>query len=569
MLPLTAIERGNDSFVSTNVISAPRLPPEIFLHIFNYITNPPDIIRLQLACRQFKDLSEYCHKNIIYTIDNLIKSIPIYGQNILPFQKIISSPKVNPADRENLPLKTAVNCHQNEVVERLLKDDRVYSALCTRPQLNWAISRNSSAMVKRIMENPPFDPAFDNNKALRKAAENGFTDIVKSLIANQKISTQVSGYCEAIASALRQCRGATVVALVKNPHPDFSLDALLPHLNSKCVPVVRFINDSMGSERSLNVEVQLYAAVLYNQFDVFASLLRNPEVDSSFISNILLKIENPRFDPAFDNNKALRIAAENGFTDSVKSLIANQKISTQVSGYCEAIASALKQGHGATVLALVKNPHPDFSLDAILPHLNSKCAPVVRFINDSMGSERSLNVEVQLYAAVLYNKFNVVASLLQNPEVDPSFIRNILLKTALIGIRDLNIPFYLDPVSGSDIIDLLLKDARIDPNADDHYVLKTALSRGNGDIVGVLLNNPRFHPDRSSFDKAIETCKIHDEHLSNILLRYRREHLSTRTERLMQKVVTIWDRICECIVLPISIFIALIKAIPQLLRRRA
>jgi hypothetical protein len=42
-----------------------------------------------------------------------------------------------------------------------------------------------------------------------------------------------------------------------------------------------------------------------------------------------------------------------------------------------------------------------------------------------------------------------------------------------------------------DIVELLLKDSRIDPTADDNEALRSAIRNGHKDIVDLLLADPR------------------------------------------------------------------------------
>ena len=100
------------------------------------------------------------------------------------------------------------------------------------------------------------------------------------------------------------------------------------------------------------------------------------------------------------------------------------------------------------------------------------------------------NTYFALKFAVQHNYFQIVDMLLQHPKTDSYFVDYRLLNEAV-------------NFNSIQSVQLLLTDGRANPDSHDGIVISTACSMGFTEILMMLLQDPRVTPDTMNFSKAL------------------------------------------------------------------
>jgi ankyrin repeat protein len=124
----------------------------------------------------------------------------------------------------------------------------------------------------------------------------------------------------------------------------------------------------------------------------------------------------------------------------------------------------------------------------------------------------SVNNTITIKNASEYGHASVVQLLLKDPRIDPTADDNYAIRLAsLYGhvsvVQLLMNDKRVDPSADNNdaiklasadghiaVVQLLLKDKRVDPTADNNYALRWATENGHTAVVQLLLNDPRVNP---------------------------------------------------------------------------
>lgn len=102
----------------------------------------------------------------------------------------------------------------------------------------------------------------------------------------------------------------------------------------------------------------------------------------------------------------------------------------------------------------------------------------------------------RLQIASEHGDTKIVELLLKNPRVDPSANDNLAIHVASQN-------------GHSEVVELLLQDPRVDPAARDNFAIRVASQYGHYEVVKLLLQDPRVDPtanDNNAVDMAIRNC---------------------------------------------------------------
>uniref|UniRef100_A0A6C0C5D5 Uncharacterized protein n=1 Tax=viral metagenome TaxID=1070528 RepID=A0A6C0C5D5_9ZZZZ len=112
----------------------------------------------------------------------------IRNKNTSRLQQLISQPGFNPSHQQNRLLIFAVTCNNLEAVKLLLADKRVDPV---NPRnsgaLRIAAKNGFSDIVKILLDDGRSDPASLQNYAIKIASENGFANTVKLLLQDKRV----------------------------------------------------------------------------------------------------------------------------------------------------------------------------------------------------------------------------------------------------------------------------------------------------------------------------------------------------------------------------------------------
>ncbi len=242
--------------------------------------------------------------------------------------------------------------------------------------------------------------------------------------------------------------------------------------------------------------------------DIVELLLNDERVDPSANKNapirwaaerghievVKLLLNHPNVNPNDANDGALLFAAQNGHADIVELLINNPKVKPEGDNLALALDYAIKSGHSAVVTLLLKNNTDPTVVDTAIQTANDYFQPeLAKLLIQNRDTEIATE---QLRQAVERYNVEAVKSLLEDKQADPRAVKNnnLIGWAATWGLKD--------------IVELLLKDERVNSNANNNAALVIAAEKGHADIVEVLLKNIM---DPKVIEKAIQTAKDYSQ----------------------------------------------------------
>jgi len=250
----------------------------------------------------------------------------------------------------------------------------------------------------------------------------------------------------------------------------------------------------------------LMAALKIGDDKWFAEILKRPGVDPSYDNNyamkyaaehasrpngvrffeiikLLLLLKDKRVDPSKENNLALRKASEYGQTDIIELLLQDPRVDPSVEEQ-SAIRLASEKGHTEIVKLLLKDKRVDPSVkeqSAIRLASKNGYTDIMKLLLQDPRVDPSVIKQNALKLASQNGHIEIVELLLQDPRVDPSVDKQFVLKQAVH--KDKN-----------DILRILLKHPKVDPSVDNQYVLLQAVTKNNVEAVRELLIDKRVDP---------------------------------------------------------------------------
>jgi hypothetical protein len=184
-----------------------------------------------------------------------------------------------------------------------------------------AIKDRNTEMVRLLLLDPNFNPAENDNKALREASETGNTDVVELLLAykgNYIIYPEANNN-EAIREASKNGHTEVVRLLLEYDGKYYKTDPYLTQSDNKLI--------RSASKRGLD------------QYEAHRFLDYHRKSHGYYL-----------IDPGANNNEAIREASKNGHTKVVELLLKDRRVNPN-----EALRDASKNGHIKVVKLLLKD----------------------------------------------------------------------------------------------------------------------------------------------------------------------------------------------------------------------
>uniref|UniRef100_A0A6C0JR58 Ankyrin repeat protein n=1 Tax=viral metagenome TaxID=1070528 RepID=A0A6C0JR58_9ZZZZ len=247
---------------------------------------------------------------------------------------------VDPSVNENLAIGWASQNGHLDIVKLLLADQRVNPTEDNNLAIRGAASSGHVEVVKVLLTDPRVDPSAINNYAIRYASENGHAEIVRLLLADSRVDPSAYNN-EAIRVASQHGQTEIVNLLLTDPRVDPS--------------------DSDNEA--------IRGASENGHTDVVKVLLADPRVDPATEKNesiqlasqnghvnvVQLLLADPRVDPSDNNNEAIVLASANGHTDVVRLLLEDPRVDPSDQDN-RAIREATREGFLDIIKLLEQHP---------------------------------------------------------------------------------------------------------------------------------------------------------------------------------------------------------------------
>jgi len=105
---------------------------------------------------------------------------------------LLKDERVNPAADDNYAIQLASQNGHTEVVKLLLKDPRVNPAANENEAIGLASENGHTEIVKLLLKDPRVNSADDDNYAIRAASINGHVEVVKLLLSDPRVNFTVN-----------------------------------------------------------------------------------------------------------------------------------------------------------------------------------------------------------------------------------------------------------------------------------------------------------------------------------------------------------------------------------------
>ncbi len=307
--------------------------------------------------------------------------------------------------------------------------------------LSFSATNGNNLAIKVLLTDQRADPSSDNNSAIRKASENGHTKVVKLLLN-----------------------------YLADPYPDIQGASADSHTYFE----QRLIADKRGETTALagNALVLLSRRTKYS------------------------------VDPSSKNNKAIRMASENGHLESVKLLLEDKRVDPSAN-HNGAIRMASLNGHIEVVKLLLSDKRRETKVSPAYAYAvdpSDPCNFAIRWASENGHLE-------------------VVKLLLSYQRVDPSDYNNNAIK-------------FASENGHLDIVKLLLADKRVDPSAYNNYAIRRASTNNHLEIVKLLLADPRVNSSDINNEAITKASEKGNLDVVKLLLSSNKINLSVKTQVL-------------------------------------
>lgn len=288
------------------------LPNELIFHVVKQLNDDFNALNnLKNTSHYFRDLilnaniisdSHFINFKFISFLKSHDKSnffnniFSIYGRVIsdlkFNFYDFISHKDINLVIKDNLAIQIACKYGYIEIVEKLLKDEKV-------------------------------DPTANNQYAVREASKKGHTEVVKLLLENNKVDPSVE-YNDAIIQASKNGHEKVVMLLLKDSRIETSAESCfnpIQHLSVRLeyAFILASIYGHRGVVKLFLEDVRINPAAKDNEAIRCASKNGHDKV-------VKLLIKDVRVNPAAKENEAIRCASEYGYEEIVKLLLNHNKV---------------------------------------------------------------------------------------------------------------------------------------------------------------------------------------------------------------------------------------------------
>ncbi len=402
-------------------------------------------------------------------------------------KRLLSVGRVSPAIYSNQPLRFAARSGQKEVVKLLLADERVdpLASFNGYNSLQLAAREGHLDIVKTLLTDERVDPSADKNKAIIEAAANGHFEIVRELLADPRVNPGDQGNL-ALLRAVIDGHAKVVATLLADERIRLNDDK-------------GFFRIAVKKGHSQIVRL-LLATCRIGWADKHSALIEAAENGYSATVQILLTDPVIYNDPYYylDCNQIFLEAAKNGHCPLVKLLLANKRVDP-ASIDSRAIRYAAANGHSKVVALLLKDGRTDpaaLNNESIALAAKKGSVEVVKLLLGDKRVDPTANESLALRNAVYNGHEKVVELLLKDGRADPK--SNNFLELALhcyyektIKLRHSFLADILARDNSAAIVRLILEDKRANPAANNNAALRWAVTYGHFAIAKKLLSDPR------------------------------------------------------------------------------
>ena len=98
----------------------------------------------------------------------------------------------NPAENDNYAIRFASRFGHSKVVKLLLKDPRVDPRVSNNLAIRLASEDGHAGVIKLLLEDPRVDPSADDNEAILLASVNGHSKAMKLLLKDKRVRKNLS-----------------------------------------------------------------------------------------------------------------------------------------------------------------------------------------------------------------------------------------------------------------------------------------------------------------------------------------------------------------------------------------
>lgn len=133
----------------------------------------------------------------------IVKSLPIFHALIdsdRPKIMKLLLPRLKPHDENNKAIQYACELKRYEIVDILLKDDRVDPTVRFNIPIRRAAQKGFTKIVERLLQHPLVDPSALDNLAIAEAAKGGHDEILDLLLSDPRVNP-ADGHNRALYSA--------------------------------------------------------------------------------------------------------------------------------------------------------------------------------------------------------------------------------------------------------------------------------------------------------------------------------------------------------------------------------
>ncbi|KAJ3022521.1 UNVERIFIED_CONTAM: hypothetical protein HDU68_009057 [Siphonaria sp. JEL0065] len=302
-----------------------------------------------------QNLNPYLEKACLYNRSSLIPSF-------------LARSAVDPKLLDEKTLVSVVSNGFESVLECLLKDGRIqveriqkltgHFSPSSYNLIEIAITSGHGNLVNILLEDGRVDPCHNKNNALLMAVQKGCADVVEVLIKDGRVQDQIQrvGSVEVLKLLIKDKR--VEVGVVQKSTAELSANVIeivfmsLPEL--KCASIVKVLLEDGRANPSYNNNNALLVAVKKGYTTVVELLIKDkrvevgvvqkstaelsanvieialmslPELKCASIVKVLL--EDGRVDPSYNNNNALLVAVEKGYTTVVELLIKDERVQVE------------------------------------------------------------------------------------------------------------------------------------------------------------------------------------------------------------------------------------------------
>lgn len=187
------------------------------------------------------------------------------------------------------------------------------------------------------------------------------------------------------------------------------------------------------------------------------------------------------YDPTLEDNCALRLACESGYTETVRILLFSPLVDP-TAGESDALKMAVWSGHAQIVKLLLEDGRADPAAqnnEVLRRACTRDWVEIVSMLLEDPRIDMRAAAGPAIISACIYGRTEVLQLLLADKRVE-TVSNDTLIRATECG--------------HTEVVKLLLNDKRIDPRASNSYVLRRAIEFDRRSIVRLLLDDGRTDP---------------------------------------------------------------------------